>query len=95
LAYYSNRKTIDILGLNDVHIAHSALKSDIDYVMNFKPSTIQLHIGFSETGELYLPIDTDHNMLILEHDMFLTCYLSDPDRPSDPFYPYLFFRVCE
>jgi arabinofuranosyltransferase len=51
ISYYGQRTTIDILGLNDVHIAHSRHKSDPYYVLSYHPILIQLHIYPSNTGE--------------------------------------------
>jgi hypothetical protein len=59
LPYYSNRYTIDMLGLNDTHIAHVQVetmgqgiagteKTDVDYVLNREPDYIPL----STTGML-------------------------------------------
>jgi arabinofuranosyltransferase len=95
LAYYGNRKTIDILGLNDEHIAHSVDKMDSDYVLYFKPDIIQLHVGFTKNGTIIPPTDTYHNNSIIDHPEFIKYYVPDIDRPSDPFYPYFFIRICD
>lgn len=94
LAYYGERKTIDILGLNNTHVAHSDQSTSIDYVMSHDPAVIQLHVGFSETGQLHAPTDGKHNQLIVDHPGFRRCYSPDLGRPDDPYYPYLFLRNC-
>jgi hypothetical protein len=95
LAYYGERRTIDILGLNDSHIAHKKGNSDTDYVLNIKPEIIQLHVGFNQIGDLILPKEADHNLSIIYHPEFIECYKPDSKRPDNPFYPYLFLRVCD
>jgi hypothetical protein len=95
LAYYAERPTIDIIGLNNEVIAHSPNKMDLDYVLDFNPAVIQLHVAFSDTGILNPPTDSDHNLLMIEHPIFKECYLPDPRRPENSFYPYLFLRNCK
>jgi hypothetical protein len=95
LAFYSNRSTIDILGLNNEHIAHSIGKNDLDYVMDYDPEVIQLHVGFAGNGQIFTPTNSYQNRTILEYPEFVDCYRPDLERPDDPFYPYLFLRVCD
>lgn len=95
LAYYGERKTIDIIGLNNEVIAHSPNKMDVEYVLDFDPVVIQLHVAFSDTGKLSPPTDTRHNLPIINHPRFIECYLPDLSRPNDSFYPYLFLRDCK
>jgi len=95
LAYFSGRTTIDIIGLNDEHIAHSPSTSNTDYVFSYNPSLIQLHVGFNDSGEISPPTDTGHNLMFIENAYFDSCYIPDLNRPPDPFYPFLFFRKCQ
>jgi hypothetical protein len=95
LAYYGERKTIDILGINNEHIAHSPGKIDIEYVLNQRPQLIQLHVGFTDEGKIITPQVGSHNQMFLDHPNFLECYSPDLTRPSDPYYPFVFRRVCD
>ena len=95
IVYYADRTTIDILGLNDVHIAHSNSKSNAEYVLAHQPEVIQLHVGFTETGELLPTTGGIPNQKIVDHDEFRDCYVPDLARPSDPYYPFLFLRTCD
>lgn len=92
LAYYGQRRTIDILGLNNEHIAHSIEKIDVDYVLSQKPQVLQLHVAFDETGQLHASTDSIQNQLIIDHPEFQCCYLPDLTRPSNPYDPHLFIR---
>jgi hypothetical protein len=94
IAYYADRTTIDILGLNDTHIAHSDTNSDSDYVLGHRPVVIQLHVGFTDVGELLPTTGGAQNQNILEHVEFIDCYVPDLARPTDLYYPYLFIRTC-
>ena len=94
IAYYSERRTIDILGLNNEHIAHALNKSDTAYVLSQEPVIIQLHAPSSSTGELLEPIEQGTTQEITSHPRFKECYVPDINRPPDPYYPYLFFRRC-
>ena len=91
LAYYSERPTIDILGLNDVQIASSKGNMDIDYVLDHQPRIIQLHAAYSDTGELFPPTDTEHNLSMLENQRFLACYRPDLHPAFRPLLPLSFF----
>ncbi len=95
IAYYSERRTIDILGLNDEYIAHTPAKSDPAYVLSQTPGIIQLHIAFSPAGELAQPADQGTAYGIIRQAGFKECYTPDRNRPPGPFYPYLFFRRCQ
>ncbi len=95
IAYYADRTTIDILGLNDVHIAHSSTKSDAEYVLAHQPVVIQLHVGFTEKGELLPTTGGIPNQKIIDHEVFRDCYAPDLARPSDPYYPFFFLRTCD
>jgi len=70
LAYYSERRTIDIIGLNDVHIAHSPAKSDAAYVLAQRPKVIQLHIEFSRSTGVVPPTRPDNNWDIFSQAIF-------------------------
>jgi len=59
IPYYSGLKTIDMLGLNDLHIAHSKIrdfgsgwpgheKADGEYVLSKKPDLVQLGSSYGE-----------------------------------------------
>jgi hypothetical protein len=95
LAYYGNRPTIDIVGLNDEHIAHSNTKSDFEYVLSYQPDVIQLHVGFTKDGRLLKPTAGVEYQIIIENEDFLGCYEPDLQRPADPYYPFLFLRACD
>jgi hypothetical protein len=94
LAFYGERATIDILGLNDEHIAHSPTKSDAAYVFGHRPDLIQLHVEVSESGGLLPEGDAIGNREIMNHPLFHDCYALDSASQADPFYPFLFFRTC-
>jgi hypothetical protein len=94
LAYYGNRATLDILGLNDEHIAHSPEKSDAAYVLAQWPDVMQLHVEVAESGGLVPEGDAIGNREIMNHPLFRECYAPDPARQADLFYPFLFFRTC-
>jgi hypothetical protein len=64
LAYYSQRTTIDIIGLNNTHIAHSATGSDPAYVLAQQPLFIQLHARRADDGSWYDPDSPAGNDLI-------------------------------
>jgi hypothetical protein len=94
LPFYAQRPTVDILGLNNTHIAHTPDNIDLEYVFAQKPSVIQLHAGFTESGELLQPTDEDVNGMIIDDPEFQACYRPDFGRPDDPFYPFMFIRTC-
>jgi hypothetical protein len=64
LAYYSQRTTIDIIGLNNAHIAHSTIGSDPGYVLAQQPLLIQLHARRADDGSWYDPDSPAGNALI-------------------------------
>ena len=92
LAYYSGRPLIDILGLNDVHIAHSPNKSDADYVLAQHPKIIQLHVEFTALGEIIPPDTTDHNLDIFNHPDFQRYYRPYAAGAAHPYFPFFFIR---
>jgi arabinofuranosyltransferase len=92
LAYYSERPTIDIVGLNNVHIAHSPGKSDIEYVMQQNPKIVQLHVSFSEAGAVVRPARQDHTLEILDLADFSDLYEPYLEGTKDLFFPALFIR---
>jgi hypothetical protein len=94
LAYFSERKTWDMLGLNDEHIAHSPDGMDLGYVLSREPDLIQLHVAFDSNGRLAAPTDHPLNRRLLAHPQFISCYAPDTRRLDDPYFPYLFVRVC-
>ena len=94
MAYYGNRPTIDILGLNDEHIAHSPARFDVRYVVAQQPDVIQLHVGFTVAGQLLPPTDGTHSQNFIDDPGFRECYGPDLGRPPDPYYPFLFLRTC-
>jgi len=64
LAYYSNRPVIDILGLNDHHIARqpgrfSDSKRDSAYVLGRSPAVIILLSSSQTAGHWKTPVDAD------------------------------------
>jgi hypothetical protein len=92
LAYYSGRPLIDILGLNDVHIAHTPRKSDADYVLSQEPKIIQLHIGFTPTGQMMPADTTDHNLDVFNHPDFHRFYKPYAAGAAIPYFPFFFIR---
>ncbi len=58
LAYYGERSTVDILGLNDEHIAHSPNKSDPYYVLAHQPLLVQLQVTMPDNGSEPTPVDS-------------------------------------
>ena len=91
LAYYSERKTIDILGLNDEHIAHSPEKSDPSYILGFNPVLIQLHVDFSN-GEVILPEQHSNSLQLFDHPEFLRQYIPYWEGAKIPYFPSFFTR---
>ncbi|HZY40587.1 MAG TPA: hypothetical protein VFF59_01155 [Anaerolineae bacterium] len=92
LAYYSERRTIDIIGLNDAHIAHAPGKSDAAYVLAQCPKVVQLHIEFSPSTGVWPPTQRDHNWDIFYHPAFQSDYAPYWAGTADPFFPFLFTR---
>jgi hypothetical protein len=95
LAYYGERTTIDILGLNDDHIARCPGHTDAAYVLEQEPEVIQLHVELSASGEPIPAGEAAGNRDVLRAAAFRDCYVLDPARPDDPYYPYLFVRTCD
>lgn len=92
LAYYSERRTIDIIGLNDAHIAHAPGKSDAAYVLAQRPKVVQLHIAFSQSTGVLPPTQRDHNWDIFYQPTFQSDYEPYWAGTADPFFPFLFIR---
>jgi hypothetical protein len=92
LAYYSGRPLIDILGLNDEHIAHTPTKSDADYVLAQHPKIIQLHVEFTASGQILPPDTTDHNLDIFNHPDFQRYYRPYAAGAVNPYFPFFFIR---
>ncbi len=92
LAYYSSRPLIDILGLNNEHIAHTPNKSDADYVLAQHPKIIQIHVEFTVLGEIIPPETTDHNLEIFNHPDFQRYYRPYAAGAADPHFPFFFIR---
>lgn len=90
LAYYSERRTIDILGLNDAHIAHSPQKDDPAYVLAQRPRVVQLHIAFSPAGHIQSGERDDNNWTLYKHPDFQRAYVPAAEVATDPFFPFLF-----
>ena len=95
LAYYSERRTIDILGLNDTHIAHSPDRSDAAYVLAQRPKVIQLHIEFSRSTGVVPPAPRDANWDIFNQAVFQSDYEPYWAGTADPFFPFLFIRQSD
>jgi arabinofuranosyltransferase len=75
IAYYTNRTAIDILGLNDRHIAHrpglfSKDKQDADYVLSRRPDVIVLLASAPTGGRWLTPADAG----IAAHPTFIADY---------------------
>ena len=92
LAYYSERRTIDIMGLNNEHIAHSRGKDDPAYVLAQHPRVVQLHIAFSPTGQIQSDERDDNNWTLYKHPDFQHTYVPLVEVTVDPFFPFLFIR---
>jgi hypothetical protein len=92
LAYYSERRTIDIIGLNEAHIAHSPGKRDAAYVLAQHPAVVQLHIEFSPSTGVVPPKQHDHNWDIFYNPAFHGHYEPYWTGTTDPFFPFLFIR---
>jgi arabinofuranosyltransferase len=96
LAYYSERRTIDILGLNDEHIAHLPDKTDPAYVLAQHPKVVQLHIAFSATGQILSSDNNDNNWQLFNYPGFQQAYSPWLNRiTTDLFFPFLFVRPNE
>ena len=92
LAYYSERRTIDIIGLNNAYIAHAPQKRDAGYVMAQHPKMVQLHVELSRLkGVVPLP-QSDHNWDIFYNSIFQSSYEPYWAGAEDPFFPFLFVR---
>jgi arabinofuranosyltransferase len=95
LAFSSERKSIDILGLNNAYIAHDPDLDLADYVLGFNPAVIQLHLDSSPTGEFVAASDSRVSGVILNDPHFSACYKYIDEWQSMPYMPYLFIRVCD
>lgn len=95
LAYYSERRTVDILGLNDAHIAHSPDKRDAAYVLAQRPKAVQLHVEFSPSTGILPPVQHDHNWDVLQAPVFQSDYEPYWAGVVDPFFPFLFIRQSD
>ncbi|NTV84056.1 MAG: hypothetical protein HGA23_07140 [Bacteroidales bacterium] len=95
LAYFSERRTVDILGLNDAHIAHAPGKSDAAYVLAQHPAVMQLHIEFSPSTGVRPPVQHDHNWDIFNMPDFQSNYEPYWAGTADPFFPFLFIRQSD
>jgi hypothetical protein len=96
LAYYSERRTVDILGLNDEHIAHLPDKTDPAYVLAQHPKVVQLHIAFSATGQILSSDNNDNNWQLFNYPGFQQAYSPWLNRiTTDLFFPFLFVRPNE
>jgi hypothetical protein len=94
LAHYSERLTIDMVGLNDTHIAHSRLGADGEYFLIFRPMIIQPHASTSPTGKLDLLATGLHDIAIIQQPESEQCYALDLARSPGRYYPYLYLRTC-
>jgi arabinofuranosyltransferase len=92
LAYYGERKTIDVLGLNNEHIAHTDIRSDWDFVLSHNPKIIQIHIWFSSNGIIYPPSQGTNKSKLYEREEFLNSYEPYWEGAIDPFFPPFFLR---
>ena len=95
LAFSSERKSIDILGLNNANISHHPDLDLADYVLGFKPAVIQLHLESSPSGEFVAASDSRVSGVILDDPRFSACYEYFDEWQSRPYTPYLFIRVCD
>lgn len=92
LAYYSERRTLDIIGLNDAHVAHTARRSDAAYILAQRPKIIQLHVEFSRATGVVPPDKADNNRDIFYAPDFQQAYEPYWAGTQDPFFPFLFVR---
>ncbi len=92
LAYYSERRTIDILGLNDEHIAHSPAKNDPAYVLAQRPQVVQLHSACSPAGQIQSQERDDNEWSLVKRSDFQQSYRPWAGGAADPFFPCLFIR---
>ncbi|HEY44212.1 MAG TPA: hypothetical protein G4O11_09545 [Anaerolineae bacterium] len=95
LAYFSERPTIDIVGLNNTQIAHHPEMDVAGYVLDFDPLIVQLHLDRLPSGEFVGSKDLGVNSLILRHPEFTSCYKLAYEKSEDPYFPFLFIRVCD
>lgn len=94
LAFASERKSIDILGLNNAYIAHHPDLDLADYVFGPNPAVVQLHLETSPSGEFVDASDSRVSGVILNAPRFSACYEYFDEWQSMPYMPYLFIRVC-
>jgi hypothetical protein len=90
LAYYSRRRIIDIVGLNNTHIAHSPRRSDPAYVLGQNPAVVQLHVEPVGDGTARVPIDAPAAADLFYHPHFQERYRLW-DSPQ-PYWPDFFVR---
>jgi hypothetical protein len=95
LAYFSERPTIDIIGLNNTQIAHHPEMDVAGYVLDFDPLIVQLHLDRLPSGEFVGSKDHGVNSLILSHPEFTSCYKLASEKSEDPYLPFLFIRECD
>jgi len=95
LAYYSERRTVDVLGLNDTHIARTPRKTDAAYVLAHRPRVIQMHIAPGATAARFTPPDRDHLPELFYHPGFQCCYHLFRTAEHDQYDPWLFIRQDE
>lgn len=89
LAYFSGKHTIDILGLNNPHIARDPDHSDPEYVLGFHPVLVQLHAKPLDSGER-IPTDSKAGADLFYHPEFQQGYVLMPE--PDPFWPTFYVR---
>ena len=95
LAYFSERQTIDIIGLNNTQIAHHPEMDVVGYVLDFDPLIVQLHLDRLPSGEFIGSKDHGVNSLILSHPEFTSCYTLASEKLEDPYSPFPFMRECD
>jgi hypothetical protein len=95
LAYYSERRALDVIGLNDRQIPRTPRRADPDYVLAQKPRIIQLHIAPGAEAAGFTPPNRDHLPELFYHSGFQCCYrlIRTPDQ--DQYDPWLFIRLEE
>lgn len=95
LAYYSERRAVDVLGLNDRHIPRTPRKTDPDYVLAQKPRVIQMHIAPAADLARFAPPARDHLPELFYHPGFQCCYRLFRTPEHNPYDPWLFVRQNE
>jgi hypothetical protein len=86
IPYYSNLSTIDMIGLNDYHIATLPgpwlSKYDNEYVLAKEPDYIQMHLASSIGGKALLPTDFLGTLLLYHSPDFQRWYELIPEVPG-------------